>query len=108
MQVLTVKDINYNLKFTTQSFISLENRLKKNPLNVFIEITDNNIPKLSDLMIMLHEALLPLNHGIKLEEVYQIFDSYCENGGNIISLIEVLVKTLQDSGFIPSEQEVKN
>ena len=108
LQVLKIKDKTYNLKFTTQSFIHLEEVIGKNPLTVFMRAADGELPKLSELMIILHQALIPLNHGIEIEDVFKMYDDYRQEGGDLVTLIELLVRTLQDSGFLPKKKKIKN
>lgn len=108
MILFTVDGKDYQLRMTTKNCVSCEKRLGKNPLNVFIEAQDNKMPKITDLMVILHEALLSCNHGIKAEDVFDLYDKYCAEGGNLMTLIELLVEVFQEAGFIPKEEEVKN
>ena len=108
MTLFTVDGKDYQLKMTTAHCVGCEKRLGKNPLNVFIEAQDNKMPKITDLMVILHESMLKFNHGIKFEEVFDLYDKYCEEGGDIMTLIELLVEVFQEAGFIPKDEEVKN
>lgn len=108
MKYLKTNDKEYQLRLTTKACVKIESRIGKNPLNVFIEASDNQMPRMSDLMIILHECLLTVNHGISLDDVYDIYDKYCEAGGNFMTLIELLIQVFEESGFIPKEDEVKN
>ena len=38
-----------------------------------------------------------------MNDVYNLYDKYCDNGGNIASLIEFILDVLKVSGFIPQE-----
>jgi len=98
----------YQLRLTTKGCVSCEKRIGKNPLNVFMEANENRIPKISDLMVILHECILPSNHGIKIDDVYDIYDDYCADGNTLMDLIDLLVKVFEESGFIPKEAEGKN
>ena len=109
MIILNTGKKEYQLRLTTKGCISIESRIKKNPLNVFMEASENKVPMISDLMVILHECINGANHGIKLEDVYDIYDEYCANGGDFMSLIELLVEAFKESGFIPkNEEELKN
>ena len=105
MIYLKTNDKEYQLRLTTRGCVSIEARIGKNPLNVFIDASQNKMPKLGDLMIILHECLNSTNHGIKLDDVYSIYDKYCENGGDFMSLIELLIEDFEEAGFIPKEEE---
>lgn len=108
MKTLKVGNKDYQLRLTTKGCVNIEQRIGQNPLNVFIQASENHMPKMSDLMVILHECLNACNHGIKIEDVYTIYDKYCENGGDFMSLIELLVGVFTDSGFIPKEDNSKN
>lgn len=108
MKTLKVKNKDYQLRLTTKGCVNIENRIGQNPLNVFIQASEDKMPKMGDLMVILHECLNACNHGIKIEDVYDIYDKYCEEGGDFMSLIELLVDVFTESGFIPKEQNSKN
>lgn len=108
MKTLKTKDKNYQLRLTTKGCVNIESRIGKNPLNVFIQASENNMPMMGDLMVILHECLNPMNHGIKIDDVYDIYDKYCEEGGDFTSLIEILVEVFEEAGFIPKEEDSKN
>jgi len=91
----------YPLRLTTKGCVSIESRIRKNPLNVFMDASENKMPMISDLMVILHECINGANHGVKLDDVYDIYDDFMQ-------LIELLVKVFQESGFIPKDDEVKN
>lgn len=108
MKTLKLKDKTYQLRLTTKGCVNIESRIGQNPLNVFIQASEDKMPKMGDLMVILHECLNACNHGIKIEDVYNIYDKYCEEGGDFMSLIELLVDVFTESGFIPKEQNPKN
>lgn len=108
MKTLKVKNKEYQLRLTTKGCVNIELRIGQNPLNVFIQASENHMPKMNDLMIMLHECLNACNHGIKIDDVYNLYDEYCEEGGDFMSLIELLVEVFEDAGFIPKEEDSKN
>lgn len=109
MVVLKVKEKEYYLRLSTKRCVETEQRLGKNPLNVFMETSEANVPNISDLMVILHESLLDMNHGLKMDDVYSLYDDWSQDGGNLMKLLEVLVEVFQDAGFIPKEtEETKN
>ena len=103
MKLLEVNGKEYQLRLTTKSCVKCEQRLGKNPLNVFLEANDSRMPKMNDLMIILHECLVSMNHGITLDDVYTIYDNYCSEGHSITDLIELLIDVFKDAGFIPDD-----
>lgn len=108
MKTLKVNNKTYQLRLTTKGCVNIEQRIGQNPLNVFMAAAENNMPKMSDLMIILHECLNACNHGIKIDDVYNIYDKYCEEGGDFVSLIELLISVFEDAGFIPKGEDAKN
>ncbi len=105
MKTLKLKNETYNLRLTTKGCVNIENRIGQNPLNVFVQASENKMPKMTDLMVILHECLSTCNHGIKIDDVFKIYDKYCEEGGDFLSLIELLVGVFEDAGFMPKDEE---
>lgn len=108
MYSLTIKDKEYMCKLTVQACIEIEKKLGTNPLNIFMKTAEGEIPKLGDLITIFHGCLTEYNHGISLQDTYKIYEDYCNEGGNMISLISVLSDILKESGFIPNENNSKN
>jgi len=110
MVVLKINDKDYSLRLSTKRCVEAEKKLGKNPLNVFMETSETAIPSIGELMIILHECLLDLNHNLKIEDVYNLYDEWCHEDGNLMKLLEVLVEVFQDAGFIPKEntEDTKN
>lgn len=104
MKTLKLKDETYQLRLTTKGCVNIEQRIGQNPLNIFIQASENKMPKIGDLMVILHECINSTNHGIKIDDVYNIYDKYCEEGGDYMTLIELLVGVFEDAGFVPKEE----
>lgn len=100
-----VKDKEYKARLSTKECVDLEKRLKTNPLNLFLKAANGEIPSLESLLIMLQASLEKYQHGISMDAVYEIFDDYCEDGGDIMSLIQLLMNVLTDAGFVPKKVE---
>lgn len=108
MKEITIKDKTYQLKLNTRAIVNIEKRLGTNPLNIFMEAAENKIPSIASLMIMFHGMLEPFNHGIKLEDTYDLYDEYCDEGHTIVDFINVLVEVFKEAGFIPEDNNEKN
>lgn len=108
--VLTVKEIDYKLRLDAKASVELEKKLGKNPLNIFISIANNSeLPKLTDVIQVLHASMLSLQHGISLDDVYSIYDDYIDEGHTMVDLIPVLLDVFKASGFFKDEgTEPKN
>lgn len=95
----------YKLRLTAQNCVKLEKDLGKNPLDVISNITEHNLPKLSDLIRVVHAAMLAFNSGVTLEKVYSIYDTWVESGHSLIDLIPLIVDIYKGAGIIPDRDE---
>ena len=99
----------YKLRLTTQGIITLENKLGCNPLQMFMGIDEDILPKVSDMMLVLHQMLQPFEHGLKMEHVYEIYDSFIRDGHTMWDLVPIIIEVFQEAGFLPKEEaEPKN
>lgn len=100
---------SYKLRLSTKRAVDLERALGFNPLQIFFDVNNGKLPKLSDLMIMLQYFLQDMQHGIKLEDAYEIYDRYVAEGHNMFDLIPLFIEVLKESGFMAEEvDESKN
>ena len=99
----------YKLRLTTMGVVQLEKKLGYNPLQMFMGIDNDILPKLGDMLTVLHQMLQPYNHGITFEETCDIYDSFIAEGHAIWDLMPVFIEAFKDSGFLPKEDaEPKN
>ena len=99
----------YKLRLDAMRIVQLEKALGgKSPLSIFAGTSETNIPQLGDLLLALHAAFQPYNHGTKLEDVYKLYDQWNEEGMTFTDLIPLIVDIYKVSGLIPKEVEVKN
>ena len=102
---LVIREKEYKLRLSAKSCVALEKRLGGNPLNVFMQIEDGKLPTLETLLTMLHQSLTEFQHGLTMDDVYGIYDDYCLEGGNMMSLIQVLLQVFKDAGFLPKDED---
>ena len=109
MKTITVKGTNYTLKLSMRGAINLEKSLGTNPANVMMAMAMNQtqMPNMTGMIAILHEALQPMNHGMSLDATYDLVDDWFADGHSIADLIQLIVEVLQDSGLLPKEEEVK-
>lgn len=107
--ILTVKDKNYVLKLTMRGCINLEKTLGTNPANVLMAMASGEakMPNMTGMMAIIHEALQPMNHGISLDDTYELFDDWFAEGHDMNEYIQLVVDILQSSGLLPKEDEIK-
>lgn len=94
---------SYKLRLNTRSLIQLEKQLGSNPVMMFKDVNENNLPTITQMVNVLYASLQPYNHGITLNDAYDIFDSYVEDGHNPFEFIQVMVDLFQVSGLIPKD-----
>lgn len=101
---------NYKLRLNTRNIVLLEKQLGCNPLNIFGANYDT-VPTITTMVTILHAALQQYNHGIGMNEAYDIFDKYLDDGHATTDFIPVMMDIYKASGIIPKdpgEAEVKN
>ena len=101
---LKIGEQEFKGRLSAKRCVELERALGKNPLRVFTELEGNNLPSITELLTILHYALVELNHDF---DEYAIYDAYCDEGGDISGLIQYLLEVFRVSGFIPRETNNK-
>jgi hypothetical protein len=102
---LTINNESYKLRLNARASVALEKALGKSPLAMLMKIDEGELPSLTDIIIILHAALQPLNHGITLEKTYDLYDAYVKEGHNLFDLIPVIIEIFQESGYLSKSQE---
>ena len=99
---------NYKLRLNTRNIVLLEKQLGCNPLNIFGN--GETVPTITVMVTVLHAALQQYNHGINLNDAYDIFDSYLADGHASTDFIPVIIDIYKASGIIPDDkrEEGKN
>jgi len=90
----------FKLRLNTKNSLMLERALGYNPISMLMEIDKGKMPKLADVLIILHAMLQTFQHGYDMNKVYDLFDKYCEDGKSMFDLIPVFVEVFEQSGFI--------
>lgn len=97
----------YKLRLTTRTSIALEKALGYNPLSMFMDMDNGNMPKLTDMLIILHSMLQSLHHGITLDRTYDLFDTYVSEGHNLFDLVPVFIEVFQESGYMAKSSAIE-
>lgn len=88
----------YRMKLDTATVCQLEEKFKTNLMNLLGE--DDNIPALSNMLFIAHAAMKNYHHGIKLDDVKTMYDTYLSEGGSLISFfMDVFMPIYRVSGF---------
>jgi hypothetical protein len=101
----TVGDKTYKLRLNTRNTVALEKVLGCNPLHIF-DANGEKLPAVTILVAVLHAALQQYHHGITMNDAYDIFDAYLEDGHTVDEFIFVVLDVYRESGLIPKESEV--
>lgn len=104
---LKVGEEIFKLRLTTKNSIMLEKTLGYNPIAMLMEIDRGKMPKLVDVLIILHAMLQTYHHGYDMNKVYDLFDKYAEDGKSMFDLIPVFVEVFEQSGYITKTSETE-
>lgn len=94
---------DYKLRLNTRNVISLEKQLGCNPLAIFGN--GDTIPTVSTMVMILHASLQQYNHGISLNDTYEIFDEWLEDGNSTIDFVNIILEIYKASGIVPKEAD---
>ena len=98
-----VGDEEYKLKLKSSDICEAEEALGGSLIN-FIG-SESGLPLLKNMMIITHYAMRSWNHSIKLNDVYDIYDKYIEEGGSQVDFFSsVYMDVYQVSGFFSKSQ----
>lgn len=96
----------YKLRLNTRNTVMLEKALGCNPLSIFGN--GDTLPSVTTLVQVLHASLQQYEHNISLNDAYDIFDSYLDDGHSVTDFIPVILEIYKVSGIIPKETSQKN
>ena len=100
----------YKLRLNTRNTVMLEKQLGCNPLSIFGD--GDIIPTVTVMVAILHASLQQYNHGITLNDAYDIFDTWLGEDNSTTDFIPIILEIYKASGIIPKdkveEEETKN
>ena len=99
----TVKDNEYKLRLNTRNLVMLEKQLGCNPLAIFGD--GETLPTVTEMVTILYCSLQQYEHGINLNDAYDIFDAYLEDGNSATDFIPVILDIYRVSGLIRNDSE---
>lgn len=88
----------YRLRLNTRNIVSLEKQIGCNPLAIFGD--GSTVPTVSTMVYVLFNSLQQYNHGITLNDAYDIFDTYLDEGHTALDFINVIIEVYKVSGII--------
>ena len=99
----TAGNKEYKLRLNTRNTVLLEKQLECNPLSIFG--TGDTIPTVTIMVAILHASLQQYNHGITLNDAYDIFDAWLADGHATTDFIPVILEIYKASGIVPKDKE---
>lgn len=94
---------DYKLRLNTRNTVMLEKQLNCNPLSIFGD--GDTIPTVTIMVAILNASLQQYNHGISLNDAYDIFDAWLADGNSTTDFIPVILDIYKASGIIPKDKE---
>lgn len=91
----------YKLRLNTRNIIGLEKQLGCNPIGIFGD--GDEVPTVTVMVTILHAALQQLNHGITVNDAYDIFDTWIEDGHSTVDFVKIILDIYKASGIVPKE-----
>ena len=98
----TAGNKDYKLRLNTRNTILLEKQLGCNPLSIFGD--GETIPTITTMVAILHASLQQYNHGISLNDAYDIFDAWLGDGNSTTDFIPIILEIYKASGIIPKDE----
>ena len=98
---------SYKLRLNTKNIVALEKALGDNPMSVLYGMENGTLPPVTKLVAVLHAALQQYQHNISVNDAYDIFDAYIEDGNSVDKFIYVVLDIYRESGLIPKEEDTE-
>lgn len=90
----------YKLRLNTRNSIQLEKALGYNPINLLMSMEKGNMPKLTEVIIVLQAMLQCYHHGFTMDKTMDLFDAYVDEGKGMFDLLPVFIDVFKQSGYI--------
>lgn len=101
----TVGGMDYKLRLSTRNTINLEKQLGCNPLAIFGD--GDTLPTVTTMVHILYASLQQLNHGISLNDAFDLFDEWLDEGHVVTDFLNIIVEIYKASGLIQKEKEAE-
>ena len=92
---------SYRLRLSTRNTVMLEKQLGCNPLSVFGN--GDTLPTVTQMVNILYASLIQYNHGLTLNDAYDIFDEWLEDGHTMTDFIQIILQIYKVSGLIQND-----
>ena len=96
---------DYKLRLNTRNIVMLEKQLGCNPLSIFGD--GDTVPTVTTMVTIFHASLQQYQHGISINDAFDIFDTWLEEGNSTIDFVNTILDIYKVSGIVPNELETK-
>lgn len=105
----TAGNKDYKLRLNTRNTVLLEKQLGCNPVAIFGSGEGlDALPPITTMVAILHASLQQYQHGISLNDAYDIFDKWLDDGHATTDFLNVIMELYQVSGIIPKANEIED
>lgn len=94
---------DYKLRLNTRNIVALEKQLGCNPLSIFGN--GDTIPTITTMVTILYASLQQYNHGIGLDDAFDIFDAWLADGHVMTDFIPIILDIYKTSGIMSGSKE---
>lgn len=88
---------DYKLRLNTRNLIALEKQIGMSPLAIF---DGETFPTITTMVNVLWASLQQLNHGISMNDAYDIFDAYLADGHDVMEFYMTIIDIYKVSGLM--------
>ena len=101
----TAGNKDYKLRLSIRNIVALEKQLGCNPISIFGD--GERLPTITQMVAILHASMQQYNHGISLNDAFDIFESWLEDGHTITDFIPIIIDIYKVSGIIQNNAEAE-
>lgn len=99
----------YRLRLNTRNLVRLEQTLNENPLPAILKyLGKDEIPPVEMMVKILHASLLAHNPEITMDQAYDVFDEWLDDGHIIAEFLPIIIQIYRHAGLIEKEKTEKN
>lgn len=88
---------DYKLRLNTRNMIALEKQIGMSPLAIF---DGETFPTITTMVSVLWASLQQYHHSITLNDAYDIFDAYIEDGHDVMEFYMMIIDIYKVSGLM--------
>lgn len=93
----------YKLRLNTRNIVALEKQLGCNPIAIFGN--GDTLPTITTMITILNASLQQLNHGLTMNDAYDIWDAWIADGHNATDFIKIIIDVYKVSGLLPEDAD---